>query len=31
MRTQGLEFVAAHRGATDNAMDVIGQSLSRVR
>ncbi len=27
MRSQGLQFVAAHRGATDDAMAVIGQSL----
>jgi 3-deoxy-D-manno-octulosonic-acid transferase len=29
MRQCGLRFVAAHRGATDNAMQVIGQALSR--
>ena len=31
MRSQGLRFVAAHRGATDKAMAVIRESLSRSR
>ncbi len=31
MRSQGLRFVAAHRGATDKAMAVIEQTLGRSR
>ena len=30
MRERGLQFVAAHRGATDNAMAVIDKALSAV-
>jgi hypothetical protein len=31
MKQQGLRFVAAHQGATDKAMGIIGQQMESSR